>query len=46
MITKIEVDGFNLDDVELLKEKVFNEMEDALIRYKAPWIKNLQCRNN
>ena len=45
-LKQIEVDGFNLDDVELLKEKVFNEMEDALIRYKAPWIKNLQCRNN
>ena len=29
-----------LDDVAFLKQKIFRQMEDALIRYNASWIKN------
>lgn len=45
-LKKVEVNGFSINDLEKLKIKVYNEMEEALIRYKAPWINNLQCRNN
>ena len=45
-LERIEVKEYKINEVELLKQKVYNEMEEALIRYKAPWIKNLKCRNN
>lgn len=31
--------GLSLNDVSSLKEKVYKQMEDALIRYNATWIK-------
>ncbi len=30
--------GLSIEDVYLLKEKIYKQMEDALIRYKASWI--------
>jgi len=30
--------GLSIKDVYLLKEKIYKQMEDALIRYKASWI--------
>lgn len=35
----IETKGLTLDDMELLKQRVFNLMEENLIAHKAPWIK-------
>lgn len=32
-------DGLTLKDVSYLKEKIYKQMEDGLIRYKASWIK-------
>ena len=37
-LKEIPVDGLTLDDVDLLKEKVYKAMEAGLIRYKASWI--------
>lgn len=31
--------GLTMNDVASLKEKIYKQMEDALIRYKADWIK-------
>jgi 1-acyl-sn-glycerol-3-phosphate acyltransferase len=31
-------EGLTIDDVPFLKEKIFKQMEDALIRYEASWI--------
>jgi len=39
-LEEIPVDGLTLDDVDLLKEKVYKAMEAGLIRYKASWIKS------
>jgi 1-acyl-sn-glycerol-3-phosphate acyltransferase len=30
--------SLTISDVAMLKEKIFKQMEDALIRYKASWI--------
>lgn len=38
-LEEIPVEGLTLDDVDLLKEKVFKIMEAKLIAYKASWIK-------
>jgi len=38
-LEEISVDGLTLDDVDLLREKVFKIMEQKLIEYKASWIK-------
>ena len=35
----VPVDGLTLNDVEMLKAKVFGMMEQKLIAYKASWIK-------
>lgn len=34
----ITVDGLTLKDVQMLKQKTFDVMETALLRYKASWI--------
>jgi 1-acyl-sn-glycerol-3-phosphate acyltransferase len=39
-LEEIPVEGLTLDDVELLKEKVYRIMEAGLIKYKASWIKS------
>jgi len=39
-LDEIPVDGLVLEDVGLLKEKVYNIMEEKLVGYKASWIKN------
>jgi 1-acyl-sn-glycerol-3-phosphate acyltransferase len=39
-LEEVPVDGLNLKDVKLLKERVYKIMEEALIRYKASWIEN------
>ncbi len=39
-LEEIPVEGLTLDDVEMLKEKVYKAMEDGLIRYNASWIKS------
>lgn len=39
-LEEIPVEGLTLDDVVLLKEKVYKAMEQGLIRYKASWIKS------
>jgi 1-acyl-sn-glycerol-3-phosphate acyltransferase len=36
---EIPVEGFTMDNVAMLKEKVFSIMESKLIEYKAAWIK-------
>jgi hypothetical protein len=33
------VDGLTMDDVKILKEKVYKKMEEGLIKYKVSWIK-------
>ena len=38
-LDEIPVDGFTINDIALLKEKVFRIMEDKLIQYKASWIR-------
>ncbi|HQW85040.1 MAG TPA: lysophospholipid acyltransferase family protein [Ferruginibacter sp.] len=37
-LEEIPVEGLTMDDVELLKNKVFTIMETGLIRHKASWI--------
>jgi 1-acyl-sn-glycerol-3-phosphate acyltransferase len=36
-------EGLTMNDVAELKEKIFNQMAEALIRYKASWIKENEC---
>lgn len=38
-LPEISTNEFQMDDVDLLKQKVYSIMEDGLIRYRAPWIK-------
>lgn len=38
-LNEIPVSGLTLDDVESLKQRVYNEMEAGLVKYKASWIK-------
>ena len=37
-LDEISVDGLTLKDVQALKQKTYDIMEDALIRYRASWI--------
>jgi len=39
-LDEISVEGLTLDDVKMLKEKVYRLMEEKLVQYKASWIKN------
>lgn len=38
-LDEISVDEFTLEDVQTLKQKVYKQMETALIEYKVRWIK-------
>ncbi len=38
-LEEISVEGFEIEDLPVLKQKVYDSMESALIRYKATWIK-------
>ena len=37
-LSETKTEGLTLNDMSSLKEKVYNEMEAALIKYKASWI--------
>ena len=37
-LDEIPVEGLTIDDVQLLKEKVYNIMEKKLVEYKGSWI--------
>lgn len=41
----VDVSQFTMEDVSILKNKVYQIMEDALIRYNAPWINPLILAN-
>ena len=38
-LEEVLVDGLTMDDVKILKEKVYKKMEEGLIKYKVSWIK-------
>ena len=38
-LEETSTDGLQVKDVPALKEKIFRQMEEALLRYKAGWIK-------
>ena len=38
-LEEVSVEGLTIKDVALLKEKVYQLMEEKLISYKASWIK-------
>jgi 1-acyl-sn-glycerol-3-phosphate acyltransferase len=38
-LAETSTEAFTLKDVAFLKEKIFKQMEEALIRYNASWIK-------
>jgi 1-acyl-sn-glycerol-3-phosphate acyltransferase len=38
-LDEIPVTGYTMEDVPVLKQKVYDIMENALIAYKASWIK-------
>lgn len=38
-LDEIPVDGLTANDLQGLKQKVYNAMEEGLVRYKANWIK-------
>jgi len=40
-LPEVAVSGYTLKDVEALKQKVFNQMEEKLIAYGATWIKEM-----
>jgi len=37
-LSPVEVDGLKMADLPALKERVFRQMEAALLRYGAPWV--------
>ncbi len=37
-LAQTSTEGLTIKDVTALKEKIFKQMEEALIRYKASWI--------
>lgn len=39
-LDEINSNGYELKDLPMLKQVVYNKMESALIKYKATWIKN------
>ncbi|MBS1733385.1 MAG: 1-acyl-sn-glycerol-3-phosphate acyltransferase [Bacteroidetes bacterium] len=41
-LDEIEVSGYGPDDVKELKQKVYNIMEAALVRYRAAWISGIK----
>ena len=38
-LEEISVEGFTMDSLPALKQKVYNLMQEGLIKYNAPWIK-------
>ena len=38
-LSRTVTEGLTMDDMPVLKEKIFKQMEEALIRYHASWIK-------
>ena len=38
-LEEVLVEGLTMDDVKMLKEKVYKKMEEGLIKYKVSWIK-------
>jgi 1-acyl-sn-glycerol-3-phosphate acyltransferase len=38
-LPEVSVEGLTLNDISFLRNKVFNIMENALVQYKAAWIK-------
>ena len=38
-LEEVLVEGLTIDDVKMLKEKVYKKMEEGLIKYKVSWIK-------
>ena len=39
-LSEIKTEGLTLTDVAMLRDSVYRQMEDALIRYKASWIRS------
>ena len=39
-LEEIPVEGYTIEDLPLLKQKVYDAMEKGLIKYKASWIKD------
>ena len=39
-LSEIKTEGLTLTDVAMLRNSVYRQMEDALIRYKASWIRS------
>lgn len=37
-LSETSTEGLSIEDLPLLKEKIFKQMEDGLVRYKANWI--------
>ncbi len=37
-LPETDTSGLTMKDVSLLREKIYNQMEDGLIRYNASWI--------
>jgi 1-acyl-sn-glycerol-3-phosphate acyltransferase len=44
-LEEVSVQGLTGEEVQLLKEKVYKIMEDALIRYRASWIDRVYLTN-
>ena len=44
-LKETDVRGLTLEDVEILKQIVYDQMQEALIRYRASWIKNDRTGN-
>ena len=42
-LAQTSTEGLTPDDVPELKEKIFNQMAEALVRYKASWIRKNEC---
>ncbi len=38
-LSRTNTEGLTIEDLPVLKEKIFKQMEEALIRYHASWIK-------
>ena len=40
-LSQTSTEGLTMKDVSFLKEKIFRQMEEALVRYEASWIKEV-----
>ena len=41
-LDEISTEGLAPEDMESLKQKVYNAMETGLVKYKAAWIRNIE----